>query len=85
MTLRSINPKNGRLLQTYEPASERSIEQALVDAEAAFRAHRDTGFEFRSGCLRRLADRLDADSQHWGRMLSDETGKTVASAVAEVD
>ena len=85
MALQSINPKNGELIASFEPASDRTIDEALAAAWSAFESHRHTTFAERSAPLRALADKLEADRARLGRLLTDEMGKTLAAAEAEVD
>ena len=85
MALQSINPKNGELIASFEPASDRTIDGALAAAWSAFESHRHTTFAERSAPLRALADKLEADRARLGRLLTDEMGKTLAAAEAEVD
>jgi succinate-semialdehyde dehydrogenase/glutarate-semialdehyde dehydrogenase len=85
LKLASINPKNGKLLKAYEPTSDHSIEQALNTAVTAFEAHRRSAFASRAKRMQRLAELLEADSARWGRLLTDEMGKTLSAAVGEVE
>jgi succinate-semialdehyde dehydrogenase/glutarate-semialdehyde dehydrogenase len=85
MGLKSINPKNGELVREFDPASDRSIELALVTATRAFSSHRHTSFDDRSAKMRTLARQLDGDTARWGRLLTDEMGKPLSQAVAEVE
>ncbi|HUF74618.1 MAG TPA: NAD-dependent succinate-semialdehyde dehydrogenase [Gammaproteobacteria bacterium] len=85
MRLKSVNPKNGELVREFDPATDQSIEQALEAAEHAFRAHKRASFNERASRLRALADRLEEDCQAHARLLTDEMGKTLAAARAEVE
>jgi succinate-semialdehyde dehydrogenase/glutarate-semialdehyde dehydrogenase len=85
MSLRSVNPKNGELIAEFEALSDDAIERALARAEVVFAEHRRSSFASRAERLRALADELDANSARWGRLLTDEMGKTLAAAVAEVE
>jgi len=85
MTLQSINPKNGEILGEFEQESDRAIEDALDTAERAFAAHRRSGIADRAARLIQLADHLDAQSPRLGRLLTDEMGKTLTAATAEVE
>jgi succinate-semialdehyde dehydrogenase/glutarate-semialdehyde dehydrogenase len=85
MSIRSLNPKNAVLVREFEAASERDIEDALAAAERAFAHHRRTTLGERASCMLRLADALDAQRDELARLMTDEMGKTLAAARAEVE
>lgn len=81
----SINPATGERGDTFEAIDDDSVETALKRAEAAFRAWRVSPIETRTELLRGIADRFEADKQHLAETAVREMGKTLASAVAEVE
>lgn len=83
--LKSINPKNGELVQEFEAAADSAIEQALETAERAFRTHKRTTLDDRAEWLRAVADRLDEHRESQARLLTDEMGKTLTAARAEIE
>ena len=40
----SINPANGETLRTFEPLTDREIDDRLARAEAAYRSYRKTSY-----------------------------------------
>ena len=85
MSMRSVNPKSGELLGEFPHETDRSIEQAIDTADRTFAAERRTPFRDRADRMNRLADLLDEDRKRLSRLLTDEMGKTLAAAVAEVE
>ena len=51
MTLQSINPATGKLIESFEEISDAELEAALARAQKAFRTYRRTSFAERAGWL----------------------------------
>lgn len=83
--MKSINPATGEQIATYAEASGDDIEAALVTATDAFDGWRLTALSDRTALLLRLADAYHANRDRMARMATDEMGKTLKSALAEVD
>ena len=85
MPIETINPTTGETLQSFEPLTSTQLEQKLEVAKASFDTWRNTSFATRSSVLLRTADLLDSDKQQLGALLTLEMGKTLASAIAEIE
>lgn len=85
MAITSINPANGEVLRTFEPLSSPAIEEKLRIAQAAFHAWKSTPFSVRSAALFNAAAILETEKRKLGELLTREMGKTIGSAVAEVE
>ncbi|HEY8369333.1 MAG TPA: NAD-dependent succinate-semialdehyde dehydrogenase [Thermodesulfobacteriota bacterium] len=83
MTIRSINPATGETLRTFEPPTDRQVDDAVGRAAAAFRDWRRTPFAERSRLMLQVAARLEEDPEY-PRLMTLEMGKTIAAARAEV-
>ncbi|RDE06743.1 NAD-dependent succinate-semialdehyde dehydrogenase [Sphingomonas aracearum] len=81
----TINPATGEAAGTYPELSAEEIEAKLARAAATFRAWRVTGLAERTALLERIADRFEADKQRLAEIATREMGKTLKSAVAEVE
>lgn len=81
----SINPATGETIATYPELDADGIETALARASAAFRSWRDSPLDRRAQLLTSLADAWEANKQHLAETATREMGKTLASAVAEVE
>ena len=81
--LHSINPATGEQVLEVEEHSDRDVEQRLARAAAASMAWRATPREERAAVLRAAADILDREKDSLGRLMTQEMGKTLASAIAE--
>jgi succinate-semialdehyde dehydrogenase/glutarate-semialdehyde dehydrogenase len=85
MRLLSTNPKSGEIIEEFDAASDSEIDRALESATLAFSTHRRSSLDDRSARMHALARLLDTESARWGRLLTDEMGKTLSQAVAEVE
>ncbi|MBB4096568.1 NAD-dependent succinate-semialdehyde dehydrogenase [Sphingomonas kyeonggiensis] len=81
----SINPATGETVATYPELDADGIEMALARAEVCFRSWRDSSLERRTELLTKIADAWEANKQHLAETATKEMGKTLASAIAEVE
>lgn len=85
MSIQSVNPATGEILETFELFSPAQIDDALNAAHAAFQSWRETGFAERSTLFRRVATYLRAHKTELGRTASLEMGKPLSESEAEVE
>ena len=81
----SINPATGEEGATFAALDEDGIESALARAEAAFRSWRVSEIGQRTALLTAIADQFEANKRHLAETATREMGKTLASAIAEVE
>jgi succinate-semialdehyde dehydrogenase / glutarate-semialdehyde dehydrogenase len=84
MGIASINPATGETIATFQPLTDDEIERKLRCASDAFRVNRRRSFAERASRLKRAAEILERDAPKYGRTLTLEMGKTIKSAIAEV-
>ncbi|MEL7506898.1 MAG: NAD-dependent succinate-semialdehyde dehydrogenase [Cyanobacteria bacterium J06554_1] len=84
MAIKSINPATGNVYKTYPPLTSEEIEQRLAAAETQYQQYRWTSFSDRSTWLQATADYLEDHSSVLGRMMTQEMGKPLGAAIAEV-
>ncbi|RNE93825.1 NAD-dependent succinate-semialdehyde dehydrogenase [Marichromatium sp. AB32] len=85
MPLRSIDPATGALHATLEPATAAMLEQALASASRAAGPWGTQPLATRVTLLRALAEGLRAERARLARLITDEMGKLIAEAEAEID
>ncbi len=85
MPIATVNPATGEVLETFEPLSDEQIDRKLQLATDAFRAYRKTSFAERREKMLRTAEVLESRREELGRIITTEMGKTLRSAVAEVE
>ena len=83
LPIATLNPTTGKVERTFDALTSAQLEQKLDLAQAAFRQHRRTSIAGRAEKLLRAADILNAESERFGRIMTAEMGKTLASAIAE--
>lgn len=83
MAIASIDPRTGETRETFAALSDAEIDERLERAERAFARFRRTSFAERRAPMLRAAELLEQEKDALGRMMTEEMGKTVASAAAE--
>lgn len=81
----SINPATGEPGQTFDELTNDELEERLARAAAAYAEWRTTAIDERTALLERIAERLEADKRRLAEIAVREMGKTLASAIAEVE
>ncbi len=85
MGIATINPATGETLKTFEALSAESIEGKLTLAQQAFEQYRKTPMTQRAEWLGQAAEILERDKVSFGKIMTTEMGKTLKSAIAEVE
>jgi succinate-semialdehyde dehydrogenase / glutarate-semialdehyde dehydrogenase len=85
MPIATINPATGETLQTFEPLTEGEIEAKLELAKQTFLQYRQTSMQQRSQWLQAAATILEQDKQNLGILMTQEMGKPLKAAIAEVE
>ena len=85
MPIATINPATGETLRTFDALTDEQLEAKLARADETFRTYRRTSFAERAGWMTRAAEILEAEKEELGRTMTTEMGKTLASAIAEVE
>jgi succinate-semialdehyde dehydrogenase/glutarate-semialdehyde dehydrogenase len=83
MAIATTNPATGEVLKTFEPLTNRQIEQKLQLAASAFQTHRWTSFADRASKMMRAADILEKEKDECAHLMTLEMGKPLKAAVAE--
>ena len=85
MSMQSVNPATGEVIETFEATSAREVERILATAHAAFLEWRTTPFDVRARHLRNAAQVLKKRKADYARLMTLEMGKPIVQAEAEVD
>jgi succinate-semialdehyde dehydrogenase / glutarate-semialdehyde dehydrogenase len=83
MAIASVNPATGETLKTFEPLSNREIEEKLQLAVQTFREQRKRPYRERAQMLLKAAEIVEGEADRFGKIMTTEMGKTLKSAVAE--
>lgn len=81
----SLNPTTNRVLQTYTSWDDRRLAQALEQAHAAQQAWSQTPFTRRAEVLRDVALHLRVQRDKYAALITQEMGKLLREARAEVE
>jgi succinate-semialdehyde dehydrogenase/glutarate-semialdehyde dehydrogenase len=85
MAIASINPVTGEVLKTFTPLTDQELEQKLALADRTFATYKQTSLSDRSQWMYQAADILEAKKTEFGIIITLEMGKTLKSAIAEVE
>jgi succinate-semialdehyde dehydrogenase/glutarate-semialdehyde dehydrogenase len=85
MSIQSINPATGEVLETFEETSRQDVERILASARTGFLEWRQVPHPRRAERLREVARVLSARRAEYARIMTLEMGKPIVQAEAEVD
>lgn len=85
MTLKSINPANGNIINTYNELSSEEVIQKINDTHEAWKKWRKVSFDEKSKSMIKLADLLKSKKQELAKTITSEMGKTLKESIAEVE
>jgi succinate-semialdehyde dehydrogenase/glutarate-semialdehyde dehydrogenase len=85
MSIQSINPATGQVLETFTDASAADVERALAAAHRAFLAWRDVPFSTRAQHMQKAAGILRGRKAEFARAMTLEMGKPIVQGESEVE
>ncbi len=85
MSIESINPATGEVLERFKETSAQELDRALAAAHAAFLEWRTVPFATRAQRMREAARVLRKHQAEYARTMTLEMGKPIVQAEAEVD
>ena len=84
MAIQSVNPTTGTVMETFEAISDRELNEKLDTATAAYRRYRRASYAARAEWMHATAAILEEDAETIGRVMTEEMGKPIGAAIAEV-
>jgi len=81
----SVSPLTGEVLREFEQHNDEAVEKKIAIAAATFREYRKVPFAQRAAMMVRAAEILEKEKETFGRMMTQEMGKTLKSAVQETE
>lgn len=85
MAMQSINPATGEELQRFETWSEAELDRCLDHVSVAGAAWAEVSLSQRCQILRQLAEVLRANIDSYAHTITEEMGKRIAEARAEIE
>src|SRR5271156_5696238 len=83
MAIATINPTTGETLKTFEPLSDRQIEEKIARAAELFPRFSHLPFAERAQKMLKAAEILEQEKKELATLMTTEMGKTFRSAVDE--
>lgn len=85
MSLTSTNPTTGNMLKEYPELTDTELDEKLTLAESQFVSWKKTSFEERANLFLTLAGLFKSRGTEIGTLATQEMGKPLAQAIAEVE
>jgi succinate-semialdehyde dehydrogenase/glutarate-semialdehyde dehydrogenase len=85
MTLRSINPWDGSVIEEFEESPDDLIENLLSASGKAFKEWEKTGCPEKRSLLKKVAGLLRANQRLYAESITCEMGKPVSESMAEIE
>ena len=85
MSIESVNPATGEVLETFTPASPEELDRIVARAHAAFMKWRSVPFAVRAERMRETARLLRKGLEQHALNMTLEMGKPIVQAEAEVE
>src|SRR5437870_12431639 len=85
MSISSINPATGEVLQTFDSLNEQQLAEKIARAAETFREHGRTSFSGRAEKMFRAAEILDSEKKAFARTMTLEMGKPINAAIQEAE
>jgi succinate-semialdehyde dehydrogenase/glutarate-semialdehyde dehydrogenase len=85
MSIQSVNPATGEVIETLEPTSAAQVEQIVAGVHAAFREWRTQPWSRRSALMHKAAAELRARQSEYAAIMTREMGKPIVQSEAEVE
>jgi len=83
--MQSINPATGKIIASYPALTNNRAEEIIAKSSTAFNSWKKTSFEKRDKLMFNLANVLENNKEKYAKIITTEMGKTLKSAVAEIE
>lgn len=85
MTYQSLNPFNGKLVESFDPLGDAPLEAKIANAQACFETWRHTSYADRAKIIAKAGEILHARADEFARIMTTEMGKRIGEARGEVE
>ena len=85
MAIQTINPATGKTERVFKEHPSSQVMIMIESANDSFLEWRKTDFTFRKGLMKKAAQILREQKEHYGKILTLEMGKPITQAMAEVE
>ncbi|MDP2038103.1 MAG: NAD-dependent succinate-semialdehyde dehydrogenase [Ignavibacteria bacterium] len=85
MSIQTINPANGKIVQTFEQHSSKQVNEIIDLTHEAFLSWRNVEFAAKKTSMKKAAAILREKKNEFGKILTLEMGKPISQGIAEVE
>lgn len=85
MAMKAINPATDVLIREYAEHDASQVQEIISKTQADWQSWKNTSFEHRSALMRKAAGILTKNKEKYARLMSEEMGKVISEARAEVE
>jgi len=85
MSIKSINPVNGKTIKIYKEESEKKINQKIEAGQKAWLQWKESSFRERSDLLKKLGQGLRDNKEKLAVLMTSEMGKPLKEGRTEID
>jgi succinate-semialdehyde dehydrogenase/glutarate-semialdehyde dehydrogenase len=83
--MKSVNPANGEVIQTFETYSDKGVEKIINSVDKNWHQWRSTSFFHRSQMMQNLSSLLKSKKDELARLVALEMGKVLKEGIAEIE
>lgn len=85
LSMKSINPKNNKLIKSYQKLSSDEVNSKVAKSHQSYAAWSAKDFDQRAKLFHKLSDVLLNNTQKYSQLMTDEMGKPIEQAVKEIE
>lgn len=85
MTLKSINPFNGKTIKTYKENNPKEIDKKISQTHKTWLSWKETSFKERTTLMMNLAKVLKSKKEKLAKLMTEEMGKPYLAGIGEVE
>lgn len=85
MTIQTINPATGQVIQSYETLNESQMNKKIAETHQVFLTWKSSSFAHRSKLMLKLAQILKEKKQDLALLMANEMGKPITAGQAEIE
>lgn len=85
MALQTVNPTNGKVINTFEEISLAQVDEIVNKTHEEFLQWKEQSFDARRKLMKNASSVLLNKKEEYGRILTTEMGKPIIQAIAEVE
>ena len=85
MSIKSVNPATGEVVNTYEAMDFKEVKSILESSQSAFESWRKTDYDQRAAILNQAATELNKRKDELAELMGSEMGKVLKDGRSEVE